>query len=248
MAKILFHSSNLIDLATLTHSAEDPEFPVENLIDEQISITSRSTSTSDMNIVAAHGSPVAASELVIPKGHNLPSGTTITLQRHTADSWATPDFSEAVAWNAGAIVHRFTSNTKAFTRIRIQPPSAQVVELPRIILNVAKTLARNFMKGYRKRKIDYTENVESTGNQSFANLKSKVSEWEIIFKASPADTEILEAFFDEVGIGKHLAISFFPDSALNAKTYYGKLISQLEYAGQGPQVNIFSAILFREAT
>lgn len=246
--KILFHSPNILDTATLTASSENADFPVDNLKDEQRSIVYRSNAVTDMNIVIDHTSAVAMSEFLIIN-HNIPqTGTTITIQRHTADSWATPDFSETVTWHAGIIIRRFTSNTKRYTRLRIQTSGSAVKEIGRLILCVARTPNINYSWGFRKRKIDYSEVVESAGHQFFTNLKSQVREYEFGFLCKAADIVVLEAFFTDVGQGRHLAISFDHDLNPNTEVYYGRILGPLEYQQDAPDLFRVSTLQFREAT
>lgn len=52
--------------------------------------------------------------------HNLTAAATIALKGHTADDWGSPDFSEAVTFNAAKIVHYLSvATTKRYWRVEI---------------------------------------------------------------------------------------------------------------------------------
>lgn len=249
MTKILFHCPNLIDTATLVHSAEDPNFPVENIQNEQRSIVSKSTSTTDMNIVITHGSAVLADTLIILPGSGIPQTPTITFARHTSDSWAGPDYGPvAVTWDNGIIIHRFTPNTKAFSRVRVQLSPAGIVSIGRIILCNSRTPLINFSWGFPKRKIDRSESTVSADDQFYSNLKSKIREYTFAFTCRAADVTVLETVYDDVGNSKHLAVSFDHDANPNSELYYGRLLTPLEYTQEAPDYFKVAPITFREAT
>lgn len=255
-SNILFHSPNLLDTAVLTASTENPDWPVENLQTEQRSETFRTTDDDDEAIVINNGSAKSASYLVIPgRNHNLSSAAVIRIQGNASDSWGSPTFNEIVPWYSpalvGSIAHKFAA-AQSFAYYRLFLDDAAnpdgYLELGRVILGVPITPAINYSWGYRRRVIDLSDPVHSLGDQRYTNLKGFTTETDFFFKTRPADVAILEAFFRQIGIGKHFAVSFNFDNNPNLETFYGYLTTQLEYSAEGPQYSVISTITFREAS
>lgn len=96
MASMLYArpDDNLARLATVTASAEDPEYPAERLVDGDVANPAKLTATSG-SWKFAFDAPVAVKAAGL-LNHNLDAGLEVHLQANDVDDWGAPPFDELI--------------------------------------------------------------------------------------------------------------------------------------------------------
>ncbi len=116
----------------------------------------RSTSLDDPNWLEADLGAAKQVEAAVLLDHNLTSGATITLKADNEDgSWASPDWSQALTWNEGAIVY-FLDQTYRYWRLEIDDPDNPdgYIELGELFLGTGLSPQTLIPLGHLQRGVD----------------------------------------------------------------------------------------------
>lgn len=125
--------NNLADAATVTSWSENPNYPLANLKEWQLSSHFRPVGNSAETITFDLLTAQSVSRFAII-GHNLTAAASITLQANTSDSWTTPAWSATVTRQSYAIIHRFTAVSYRYWRVVITDSGVTVLHISRVFL------------------------------------------------------------------------------------------------------------------
>lgn len=181
---------NKIDIAELTPSSENENYPIENIQHIHRSKVFRTTGITSENIVIdfGNGNTYIGQSLIISK-HNLTSSVTITLQGNATDAWGAPTFSAVVStlmeYNTDTIIIDNTTATTAFRFWRIVIADATnpdtYLEIGRIFLgqglDVDKSISDSFSEVYT----DTTQTEFSVTGQAFSDRGYYSREYDLFF-------------------------------------------------------------------
>jgi hypothetical protein len=173
---IRYHYDNLIDYAgvAISESSEVSTLPSSNVANDlRTKVWRTGTSTADEWIVFDLGSAKAVSAVIL-LDHTLTAGdSAITLEGHTADSWATPAYSNTLTYAASTIYEVFAAETYRYWRVKFTKASAGVSrDIGRIFLGPYVTASREVSPGdYTENTVDRTVTRRTLGGQSYSWLR-----------------------------------------------------------------------------
>ena len=125
--------NNLIDSAVLSCFSENPNYPLSNVKEMQLSSRFQTVGNDGEYIVMDCTVAVPVSRFAII-GHNLSASATITLQGNSTNTWSAPAFSQTVARKSWAIIHRFTEASYRYWRVVITDTGVSSIRISRLFL------------------------------------------------------------------------------------------------------------------
>lgn len=255
MSNILFLFDNIFDLATLTESSQDEDFPAENLqspFRTKIWKTAGATpGTAVLDI--DHGAAKSVSVIALVN-YNWESAPSILRILFSSDNeWGTPDGgTEDLTWvanpdtygNPNIIIKTFASKNYRYNRFDVVNAGGDW-ELGRIFLGTYFEPTRDYAHDRTERIIDPSFVDMTVDGQEHVDELTKYREREIIFKFSNHNQyQNFQKIINNVGIGKNIVVAFDYDSYPGDQTMYGKIKkcdSRMSY-------NLYEiAMLFRES-
>lgn len=161
-------------------------------------------------------------------GHDLADGDAdLYIEANSSDSWASPAFSQAVTFRAGALIEFFaTAKTYQFWRFRFSPAGGATRNAGRMMLfadfyECARNPTREAIKWGQTTK---TGTRQTIGGQTFADVGATLRTFKADFGAAPsAQKTAFEALGAACGIHKPFLMSFNHDAEPVAGLLYGRL-------------------------
>jgi hypothetical protein len=180
------------------------------------------------------GSPLEVKVIVLAD-HNLSSGATIVLKGHTADSWASPNFTETITpWNEGNIIQFLTTAVSTVYKcwqIQITDPGNPdgYIEIGELFLGSYLELTKNYVEGYSER----TDFLKDTNRTSYGVERDRFYNSQLTFSFNfgampPVDVASMKTLIAALGsrsLGTFKPLWFNTDSATPNDTYFVKLSS-----------------------
>lgn len=251
MKIIRFMYDNWFDASgvTLTASTADVDFPVSNIQHPWWTRHWRSTSKTSQWVKWEFASSLAAKAFML-KGHNF-SGGHIHLQGNATDSWGSPTVDWVIDIEGQDIIQYMDSTFPSLKFWRVDMESAMsddaYFKIGRIYSGTWWSPANNFDNIYRKRLIDTSEKVYSTGGQMSANVKQKLKElvYQFSHVTSPDNETFESIFWDYIGQTTPYWICQDADDA-DKKTMYVENISDWEIQHEFMETYFSLVIAVRE--
>ena len=223
MKIIRFMWDNLFDAATTTRTAssEATDYEVANIVNRWHTRRWRSTGVAAEWVKTDLGSPQEIKSLII-KNHQFTNAATITIQANTIDDWAAPPLDTVLPWTTDRIIKWWTAGeTYRWWRVLIADAAnpAGYVAIGRIFLGSYFTPQINFTRQYKKRLVDPSIKMYSTGGQISAGSKLHYREWAYDFEIIEAPDNVT---FEEVfaGVGQSKPYFICQDADDEWKTLY----------------------------
>lgn len=213
--------NNLFDDAVLTVSSEDTDFPKTNLSHRWHTRHWRSTGVASEWIKVNLGSAMDVQAVVL-KYHNFTSGATIKIQGNATDSWASPTVDETLVYHAG-LMYYFWDAAQNYQWWRWSLVDAGngdgYLRVGRPYIGGYFSPTHNYAYTSRKRLIDPSRKMYSSGGQISTSLKSHYRAWSYNFGSIlSVDADTFETIFDDVGQSKPYFLCEDADDAYN--TFY----------------------------
>ena len=230
--KIKFLYDNLLDDATLTASGADADYPVANLKDPLRTKVFKPDAAT-WNLVINHGAATAVSAVAIVNQNWTSAPSTLDFEMHTADSWGTPDATEALTWtadpdtnlNPSIIIKAFTSTSKQYNRLNVVHATV-TPEIGRIFVGTYFAPASNYLIGWDQGIEDIsliTSTPDGYEHSDIRGIRRTFNGVKFQIKTSSySDIQAFQKMFRTVGFNKDLIIAFNYDSYPNELTLYGK--------------------------
>jgi hypothetical protein len=225
MTNCTFCYTNLWDLATLTPSSQQTNFPVSNTQHRWLSKTWRSATgsgTLTANIVADLGSSPQSVQAFFLKNHNFSPSATVKIQANTTNSWTSPPVDVTLTLAELIVYFWSTSKTYRYWRVYVEDtaPVTNYLEIGRIFLGPYFTPSVNLSIDYQKTFEDPSDLLLSDGGQLSTNQKTRYRTLQIQFQYLPPDdvTEF-ETMFLTCGLGKELFFTRDRDSGISTSMY-----------------------------
>lgn len=193
---MLIAYDNKYSLATLTASDENAAFPVENSQDIRLSRLFKTTGTG-VNIVIDLGENLTATGFFLAN-HNLTSSATITLEGNTTDTWATPAYTNSIAYNADMIYELFATQTYRYWRLVISDAtnSEGIIKFGGCFLGEYETITQ-FSHVLTHNRLDTTEQHRSNSGQVYNDVGYIYNTYDLNFpRITDTDKSTLEDFID----------------------------------------------------
>lgn len=164
--------------------------------------------------------------------HNLTSAATIVLKGHTADSWGSPSFSEAIVWNEEKIIH-YPSAAQTYKYWQIQITDAAnpdgYIEIGELYLGSYLELTKNYVEGYSEE----TDLLKDTNSTPYGVERDRFYNSQLTFSfnfsamdaADVTDMKTLIAAIVSRSAGTFKPLWFNKDSATPNETWLVKLAS-----------------------
>jgi hypothetical protein len=171
---------------TLTTNSENPNYPVENIRDYQLTKKYWSTGDSDewIKIDAGVGLSITASMAFIA-GHNISSGATvIKIQGNATDVWTSPTVNESFTYAVGVMWKAFSSQTLRFWRFQFADAANPdtVIKIGRAALAGSYVDLTNWAQSEFTRRIVDTSTIEkSVTGQNYGDERITYLEYDFTF-------------------------------------------------------------------
>ena len=170
-----------------------------------------------------------AIQAMILYDHNFTSAVTLTLKGHTADSWATPDFTESITYAADKILH-YLSSTQTLRYWRLEITDAANtdahIEISEFFLGAYFEPDKNFRYGTSSRGIssliDRNKNKYGVDFKRFYNYQKS---FEYLFE-NITDIATFQTMFESLGsrsVGTIKPLFFNEDSGSPANFWMATL-------------------------
>jgi len=184
----------------------DPQHPVcDTQMDTKSMFFKASATTSPCYIPLDLGTGAGAINFLAILGHNLPSGTTVTLE-HDDDGDTFPSaISVPIAYNALNIFQFFTAFTERYVRVKFLKGGGfgSAPQVATILCGSFVEFNRRPQKGYTLGKEDITEIEETDSRVIFAQEKDPLNEYRYMFEALNNETKTaILAFLEECRINR----------------------------------------------
>lgn len=209
MTNCTFCYDNLWDLATLTPSTQNTNFPATNTQHRWVTRTWRSvddTGTLTEYIVANFGSARAVQAFIL-KNHNFSSSAVVKIQANSSDSWTTPPV-DVTCTTAELIAYFWdTVQTYQYWRVYVvdSAPVAAYLEIGRVFLGPYYSPSINLSIDYKKSFQDPSDIMYSDGGQISTNQKIRFRVLALRFEyLPPDDITSFDTMFLDRGLGKEL--------------------------------------------
>ena len=257
MAKArLLYDSDTWDAATITASSETGDMTGSNLVNDFLLRPWRPTGLSSESVVFDLGS-AASIDVVSIQGHNLTSGATLVHEAHTADSWATPDYSETltILTDADGVVYPrltyFPSSaiTKQYHRFVVTDTSNPdgYVQIGRIKAGQYYELDRSMDDRFTIELIDPSEGADEEGRLGYYRVKTPFHRIALNFSLhNETQKKKIEALFRKVGRHTPFVVALDPDSHPSEWSYYVQLKSSLRTVFEIVDVYSQGTLVFTE--
>ena len=219
------------DDGTITSSSEVSGLPDDNVVHDFVAKKWRTTGDTGQWIKFDLGSAKKITMAAL-FGHNLTSGATVTLQANSEDSWGTPLYSQAMTWNAKAIV-KFIDETYRWWRITFEDGSNpdEYIEVGRICAGEYYEPGVNVNQDLQKKIIDPSVIQESEGRQGYAVEKEVYRVFDVHFTGIDRTQQgEHETMFRAVKNIKNIMLALDPDNYPEDDTIYCRITTPLAHA------------------
>ena len=174
MSCLKFFSTNLVDIATLTPSSVNLNFPASNLTDPRRSKVFRSTSNSS-NLVLDFGSAKDVDSIFLVDEPRSGFGiSALTFQFNSTNSWTTPAYSDTLSFSStyGMGYKIFTNQNYRYARL-VLTSTLGYCELSKVFLGKSIDLGRgpNFNWSYQDKELSTIK--ENRYGQRFVDVISR---------------------------------------------------------------------------
>lgn len=109
----------MVDDATITVNSENSNYPKGKLQDYHLSAVYRSTQTSSDEWIKCEFDDSSSADAAAIVGHNFSSGSSITIEASSIDSFDTPSIQETLSYSTGAMWKTFTGGQYKYWRFHI---------------------------------------------------------------------------------------------------------------------------------
>jgi len=252
MSNILFLFDNIFDLATLTESSQDSDFPAENLQNPfRSKVWKTASGVGNANLVINHGSAKAVTAIALVNYDWASAPSTLDLEFNATDEWGDPSATEALTWlvnpsvygNPSIIIKTFASKSYQYNRLNVAHGSQW--EIGRIFLGTYFEPTKDYIHERTEKIIDPSSVNLTIDGQEHVDEMTKYREKEIIFRISSyLQYQYFQQIFNEIGIGKNIIVAFDYDDYSGEETLYCKI----KKYGHDRSYNLHEiSLLFRES-
>lgn len=195
---------NIIDdIASSAITPSSVVFPIANIKEQRLSIRWKSDSATTQSIVFdlnPISTALTSINTIAILGHNIITGTGITVEANTTDSWGTPAFSTSMTVIESGAILNFLSSSQLYRYWKFSFSGQGNLEIGRIWLGEYITIMPSCLIGFTVTKMR-SDNVEhNRGRQKFANIGIGWRKFEMEFPPTGEDTiRIVSGLFDYVG-------------------------------------------------
>ncbi|MDF1592586.1 MAG: hypothetical protein P1P89_13810 [Desulfobacterales bacterium] len=239
MSNIRFFWQNLFDLAALTASSQDADFPAANLqnpLRTKVYKTAGAT-PGTANLVIDHLTAKPVTAIILANYDWAGAPGTLNLEFNAADAWGAPSATEALTWvatpdtygNPNVIIKVFASKSYRYNRLNVvYSPGAVPTDwqLGRIFLGTCFEPINHYDFDGEESIVDPSFIGESVGGQQLVDEITKYRTKSFDFPAETlAQWLLFQQMFNSVGYSRDLFVAFDFDNYPNALTMYGKFTS-----------------------